>query len=166
MKYKKIHIVGGSGAGKTTLAEAYSKRSGIPYTEIDDIFWSDVGGRSKRSLDERTDLLESTLDSEQWIIEGVFYKWLAPSFERAEKIIVLNTPKWARFYRIVKRALGQLISRPKSYRTIIANHLELIVFNHSYERIHYEPTLTMLEEFSDKVVIYKSNEEALRELNM
>jgi len=166
MIYKKIHIVGGSGAGKTSLAKDYSNWSGIPCTEIDDIFWLDVGNRSKRTEDERSNLLQSTIESEQWIIEGVFYKWLAPAFKNAEKIIVLNTPKWLRFYRIIKRALAQLISGPKSYRTTISNHLELIIFNHSYDRIHYIPTLAILEEFCDKVVICNSYKEAMRELKM
>ena len=166
MKYQKIHIVGGPGAGKTSLAKAYSERSGIRYSEIDELFWTDVGGRSKRPDDERAKLLQIAIDSERWIIEGVFYRWLAPSFESAEKIIVLNIPKWVRCYRILQRSLPVLISDPSSYRTTIANLLEIIVFNHSYERIHFVPTLKMLERFGDKVVICNSNKEAMRELNM
>jgi len=166
MKYKKVHIVGGSGAGKTTLAKAYSQWSGVPYAEIDDIFWLDVGNRSKRSIDERSNLLQSIIDSECWVMEGVFYKWLTPSFESAEKIIVLNTPKWVRFYRIIKRALCQIISGPKSYFTTVSNHLELIRFNHSYNSIHYIPTLEILAEYGDKVVICNNYKEAMRELNM
>jgi len=166
MKYKRIHIIGGSGAGKTSLAKAYSKFSGIPYTEIDDIFWSDVGSRLRWSDEERSSLLQSTIGSDQWIVEGVFYKWLTPSFENAEKIIVLNTSKWVRSYRIIKRAFNQLLSGPKSYRNTLSNHFELIVFNHSYEHIHYAPTLTMLEKFGDKVVICNSYKQAESELNM
>ena len=64
--------MGGSGAGKTSLAKAYSNFSGIPCTEIDDLFWSDVGGRSKRSDDVRSRFLQSTLDTEQWINGCVF----------------------------------------------------------------------------------------------
>ena len=164
MENQRIHIVGGAGAGKTTLANAYAQKLGVSYSEIDQLFWSDVDNRTKRPQMERDTLLQQITNTESWVVEGVFYKWLSPSFERADKIVVLDTPRWLRHYRIIKRAVALLISDPASFRIIAANLREVLVFNHSYDEVHLKPTLEMLENYSEKLVICKSHREAMAAL--
>ena len=38
-RYMKIHIIGGSGSGKTYLAENLSKKYGIRHYDLDDLQW-------------------------------------------------------------------------------------------------------------------------------
>ena len=165
MKYKRIHILGGTGAGKTFLAEQYSKRYDIPVFELDSMVWENGAASDQRNLDERYRLLQSAVDSEKWIIEGVFYKWLSPSFEKAEKIIVLNTSKWLRLYRVMKRTLTLLLSKPKTYRSTISNCLKIIQFNQTYDQLHYDETLNILSNFENKVVICNDYRKACYELD-
>lgn len=35
----KIHIIGGSGSGKSYICEKISKKFNIPHFDLDDIFW-------------------------------------------------------------------------------------------------------------------------------
>lgn len=39
MRYRKIHIIGGPGSGKTFSADKLSKMHNIPTYDLDDIFW-------------------------------------------------------------------------------------------------------------------------------
>ena len=90
----KIHIIGGSGSGKTYLAENLSKKYGIRHYDLDDLQWdndADTYG-VKRSKEERGELLEEILKEPEWIIEGVYYKWVSEAFAAADVIYVLNVP--------------------------------------------------------------------------
>lgn len=56
----KIHIIGGSGSGKTYLAEQLAKKYGIRHYDLDALQWdndADTYG-VKRSKEERGELLE------------------------------------------------------------------------------------------------------------
>jgi adenylate kinase family enzyme len=89
MKYKKIHIIGGPGSGKSYLAKKLSGRYSIPCYDLDDIFWDKNQREYIRTPEEaRQKKLSTILKNDSWIIEGVYYKWLADSFEDADKIVV------------------------------------------------------------------------------
>ena len=71
----KIHIIGGSGSGKTYLAEKLSREYGIPHFDLDELQWdaaADAYGK-KRNAAERDALLQNILKEDDWIIEGVYY---------------------------------------------------------------------------------------------
>jgi hypothetical protein len=51
------------------------------------------GSYGVRALDaDRNARLMSITDKATWIIEGVYYRWLRPSFERADMIFVGYVP--------------------------------------------------------------------------
>jgi len=75
----KIHILGPSGSGKSYLGRKLSTITGIPVTDLDDLFWNNTLSdyEHRRSPQERDLLLQSILSNDHWIIEGVYYKWLS-----------------------------------------------------------------------------------------
>lgn len=101
----KIHIIGGSGSGKSFLADKLSREYSIPHYDLDDIMWdnkSDAYG-VKRSMEERKALLNEILQKDDWIIEGVYYKWCGQCFADADKIYLLDVPRHTYRYRIIRR---------------------------------------------------------------
>ncbi|MDN3685090.1 hypothetical protein QW180_21950 [Vibrio sinaloensis] len=71
----------------------------------------------RASQEVRSAKLNEILAQSSWVIEGVYYKWLAPSFEDADVIIVLTTPLWKRQWRISKRFITRkFFSRAVSER--------------------------------------------------
>jgi len=108
----RIHIIGGPGSGKSTLARKLAAENGLPHVELDALFWNDAGGHYdvRRDPGERDRRLAKLADGASWVIEGVYYSWCRPSFERAEQIILLDTPTWLRHWRLglrfIKRKLG------------------------------------------------------------
>ncbi|GAQ19860.1 DNA topology modulation protein FlaR [Oceanobacillus picturae] len=83
---KRIHIVGSVGSGKTTLAREISSKLGIPYYELDNVVWiRDESGDIRRTDQERERCLNSIMQSESWITEGVHTAdWASPCFHLAD----------------------------------------------------------------------------------
>jgi adenylate kinase family enzyme len=83
----RIHIIGSTGSGKTYLAQILSKNNNLTYGELDTVMWSgktEFAGKNPPEVRER--LLQDIIDEEKWVVEGIYYKWLGKSFERADVI--------------------------------------------------------------------------------
>jgi len=96
----KIHIIGGSGSGKTYLADKLSKEYNIEHYDLDDLQWDNKAESYgiKRNPDERRAMLQEILKKEEWIIEGVYYKWCKQCFADADKIYLLEVPRHIYIY--------------------------------------------------------------------
>ena len=84
----KIHIIGCSGRGKTYLAKKLSNKYNIPHYDLDDIYWDNSSQEYgiKTSAEKRDKLLQNILEKDDWIIEGIYYKWL----EQSLKMLILS----------------------------------------------------------------------------
>ena len=116
----KIHIIGGPGSGKTFLADNLSKQLGIPHYDLDDLQWDNIANNygTKRKPQERDKLLNQILQSENWIIEGVYYSWCRQCFEAADKIYVLNVPRYIYRYRIIRRFIRRKLGLEKGKKEV------------------------------------------------
>jgi hypothetical protein len=67
------------------------------------------------------------------VIEGVYYAWLAESFQQADLIAILQPSVWVRDGRIIKRfarrTLGGDHSKGESFRSLI----DLLKYNHAFD---------------------------------
>lgn len=104
----KIHIIGGPGSGKTTLARQISRRLNIRCYDLDEIAY-EGGSGPQRSLETRLADISRIAAQESWITEGVFLGWTRELFEKAEVIVWLNLPwrvaRWRIFSRHLKAEL-------------------------------------------------------------
>ena len=101
----KIHIIGCSGTGKTYLAKKLSNKYNIPHYDLDNIYWDNSSQKYgvKTEIEKRNKLLQNILEKDDWIIEGIYYKWLEQSFKNADIIYILDLPKYIYKFRIIKR---------------------------------------------------------------
>ena len=131
----KIHIIGPAGSGKTFLARRLSAATGVPVTDLDDIFWDnkiDSYG-VKRPPEERDRLLASVLENDDWIIEGVYYKWLAKPLHAADRVLFLRTPYRLQVWRIIRRFILRKIGRLHSKKKETLKSVSaLLKWNRSY----------------------------------
>ncbi|MFS0871979.1 AAA family ATPase [Paenibacillus xylanilyticus] len=163
MIYKKIHIIGSTGSGKTYLARNLSNQMNIPYFELDKVMWSssvEFAGKNPPEIRDR--LLEDIIAEDQWIIEGIYYKWLMRSFEEADMIIFLTPKPMERAIRIVMRFIKQRIGLEKAnYKQTLKGLIDMLKWNHKFDRENKKKIHEILEQYKRKLLIVNSNKEVL-----
>lgn len=104
----KIHILGASCAGTTTLGEALSARLNIPYFDTDRFFWekSAVPYTVKRDPKLRNQMLKNELNqTESYIVGGSLVSWGDEWKQMFNLAVFLYLPKEIRMERLVKREI-------------------------------------------------------------
>ena len=101
MNWNRIAIIGGSGTGKTTLANQLSKIYDIPVTHIDGIHH--LANWQIRDNDERDKIILEIVEQEKWIIDGTYKATLRARLEKADLIIWLDYSTTAQIKGILKR---------------------------------------------------------------
>ena len=131
----RIHIIGGPGSGKSYIATKLAERFGIPAHDLDDLFWDRTASsyRVRAESSERDHQLAAIASQDGWIIEGVYYQWLAPSFDKADFIVVLTPSIWVRHWRVVRRFLLRKFGKVVSKRESLVDLWHLLRWSHRYD---------------------------------
>ena len=134
----RIHLIGGPGSGKSYAAGRLSARFGVPAYDLDEIFWERPTVRAERAVRERE--LAAIVARDGWIIEGVYYGWIASSFTAADIIIALTPSIVVRQWRVMKRyARWKVGEMPPNKDPTWAGLWELLQWNHAFDVQHLVP---------------------------
>ncbi|MGY4796065.1 AAA family ATPase [Lysinibacillus fusiformis] len=134
---QRIHIIGSVGSGKTTLARELSKTLQIPYYELDNVAWiRKESGDIVRTDEEKEAHLQSILQTNSWIIEGIHQEeWVVDSFQQADCILFLDTPYKVRIFRIIKRFMKQKMGIEKAhYQPTFSIFFKMFRWNKRFEQ--------------------------------
>ncbi|SFA46620.1 Adenylate kinase [Pedobacter suwonensis] len=104
----KIHILGASCAGSTTLGNALSVKLNIPYFDTDSFFWekSAVPYTVKRDPLLRNELLKAELSLlDSYIVGGSLVSWGEEWKQQFDLAVFLYLPKEIRMERLVQREI-------------------------------------------------------------
>lgn len=150
----KIHIIGGSGSGKTYLADKLSKEYNIEHYDLDDLQWDNKAESYgiKRNPDERRAMLQEILEKDEWIIEGVYYKWCKQCFADADKIYLLEVPRLTYRYRTIKRFIRRKLGLEKGKKETLKSLKDLLKWADSYSNNDMPEIKKLIEPYIDKVV--------------
>src|SRR5215469_11993824 len=131
----RIHIIGGPGSGKSYIAAKLAERFHIPHHDLDELFWDRSAPRYGVPADpkERDRKLTDIVSQDGWIIEGVYYLWLGPSFDAADYIIDLTPNIWVRHPRVAWRFLRRKLKRDKSKHETFGDFSRLLQWSHKYD---------------------------------
>jgi len=99
---KRVMIVGGPGAGKSTLARMLGEKTGLPVIHIDHIHWK--SGWIERTRDEKDRLTREIHARDAWIFEGGHSRTYADRLRRADTFIFLDIPVTLRIWRVLRRS--------------------------------------------------------------
>lgn len=154
----KIHIIGGSGSGKTYLARLLSQKYNIPRYDLDDLFWDNSSNQygKKNPPEKRDALLKSVLQNNDWILEGVYYSWLIESFEKADSIIILDIPKRIYKPRIIRRFFKRKLGLEHGKKETVKSLLDLLKWTDKFQKVNLPKIYTMLEKYNSKTIILRS----------
>ena len=149
----KIHIIGGSGTGKTYLENQLAKKYEIPHYDLDELQWDNCAEHYgvKRDKEERERMLFEILKKDDWIIEGVYYKWCKQCFADADKIYLLQVPRRIYVYRILKRFLRRKLGIEEGKKETIKSIYNLIKWTDQYCEKDMQEIQKILEPYKSKV---------------
>jgi adenylate kinase family enzyme len=88
----RVHIIGLSSAGKSTLAEALARHLGCAHHDLDPVAFVDDRW-TPRPLQEREAMVARILEELSFVTEGGFLGWTAPLLAAADLIIWLAPPR-------------------------------------------------------------------------
>ncbi|ETZ25162.1 hypothetical protein HMPREF2085_02180 [Fusobacterium nucleatum 13_3C] len=157
----KIHIIGCSGTGKTYFAKRLSNKYNIPHYDLDNIYWDNSSQKYgiKTEIEKRDKLLLNILEKDDWIIEGIYYKWLEQSFKNADIIHILDLPKYIYKFRIIKRFVKRKLKLETGKKETLKSLLDLLKWTDKFQDEDMKEIIKILEKYKEKVYFVKSKKE-------
>ena len=157
----KIHIIGGSGTGKSTLARQLSEKYGGLHVDLDDLFWDNTADRYdvKMPEDKRAQLLNEVLEKSDWITEGVYYSWVGDCFQLADAIYLLDIPQKVCSYRIIKRFVRRKLHLERSKKESIWSLAKLLKWTEKFREKNLPEIYKALEPYSQKTIVIRNSKE-------
>jgi adenylate kinase family enzyme len=132
----RIHIVGASGAGTSTLGAALSRRLGHPHIDADALFWmpTDPPFTTRRPADDRQALLLQRLPvTDHWIFSGSALKWAASLEPFYDLIVFLRIDPALRLERLRRREAARYGARIDAGGDMAAASTAFLQWAHAYD---------------------------------
>jgi adenylate kinase family enzyme len=100
---RRVLVDGLMGSGKSTFARALGARTGLPVIHLDVHYWGP--GWRRPSDDEWRGRQRDLLAGGAWIADGNYVETLSLRLERADTVVLLDTPWWRCAGRALVRGL-------------------------------------------------------------
>ena len=165
----RIHIIGGSGSGKTYISNKLKKDYHFSQLDLDKLEWVNKNGKTvKQELDIKKKKLKEELKKDNLIIEGVYYDWCTDSFKKCDYIFYLKVPLIKQEYRIIKRSIKRKLGIEKSFfKETFKSVTDLLKWNIKYNTKLKKEIMETLDKYHSKVYnvnSYKDIRKILKEM--
>jgi uridine kinase len=138
-KASRIHILGASGSGVSTLGTNLSSALSFPVFDVDNYYWLPTTPpfTTKRSIDERISLLKPALRQAQeekrgWILSGSM-PWGGEILEDVEHVIFVDTTQDLRMKRLREREFKRYGDRVKEGGDMFEGSVKFLEWAEAYE---------------------------------
>lgn len=119
----KISIIGGSGTGKTTLANNLSRELGLPVCHMDGLNYSK--NWKINNQEERDKIIMEKTKEPRWIMDGTYTSTLEKRLEASDFIIYLDYSSFAQ----LRGAVGRYLKNPGKEKPEIPGCKEQMTFS-------------------------------------
>ncbi len=113
--WRRIHIIGGAGSGKTTLARQIAEHLTVQAYDLDAIAYENGAG-PKRSLDVRRTAVHRIVTQPAWVSEGGFLWWTDELLQAADVIVWLDLPWHIAAKRVLMRHMRASLAGTNKHR--------------------------------------------------
>ena len=103
----RIIVLGPTNSGKSTLADAMGRRSGIPVVHLDRLRHLPHTNWVERPDDEFKALHDEAVATDAWIMDGAYSKLMPPRLARVTGVLVVDASLVVRMHRYLWRSLFQ-----------------------------------------------------------
>lgn len=103
MKSRRVHLMGASGSGVTTLGRALAGRLALPHHDADDYFWLPTAPpyQTTRPAADRVRLIrEMFLPRPDWVLSGTVTGWGDEFVPFFDLVVFVTTPRELRLQRL------------------------------------------------------------------
>lgn len=103
---RRIHVIGNSCSGKSTLGQQLAVRFGIPFVELDALNWEpDWAGLNETDPEELERKIRDSTSGEAWVVAGSYESFSKRVFwPQVQTIIWLDFPMHILILRMIKRS--------------------------------------------------------------
>ena len=132
----RIHILGASGSGTSTLGAALARRLGVTHADSDSLYWqpTDPPYTTPRSAEDRLALLLRTLPIRgHWVFSGAATKWAAPLEPHYDLVVFLRLDPDVRMHRLKQREARRFGRRILPGGDMLGTHTQFIAWAASYD---------------------------------
>ncbi|MCA1217974.1 adenylate kinase [Streptomyces sp. 8L] len=110
---RRVLVVGSTGAGKTTMAGALSRKLGLPHHEMDALYFGGPGWRVNEGFAEEVARIAA---GPRWIIDSLGYPEVRDVlWEKADTIVWLDYPRRVIMPRVLRRSLRRSLLRERIF---------------------------------------------------
>ena len=106
MRRCRLHVLGASGAGTTTLGRALASHWSVPHADADDYFWVPTAPPyvTKRPVPDRLRLMAAMfVPRTAWVLSGSMVGWGEEVVEACDAIVYLSLDPAERMRRLERR---------------------------------------------------------------
>ncbi len=107
--FHRLQIMGPAGSGKSTLARKAATRLGIPYHELDAVFWGPNWTPMPR--DAFREAVARIVADEAWAIGANYTVVREVIWSRAQAVVWLDLPLTVVLPRLLRRTLSRIVTR-------------------------------------------------------
>ena len=111
----RIVIVGTSGAGKSTLGEQAAQALGVPFLELDALFW--LPGWVQEADDVFREKVAAAVAADDWVAGGNYSRARDLIWQRADTLVWLDFPLWLTLWRLLKRTIKRIVTQEDLWQT-------------------------------------------------
>lgn len=167
MTPRRVHVIGTSGSGKTTVAEALADKLGIRHIELDAIHWQP--GWIELPNEELIERVSEAVQEDAWVIDGNYRVVRQLLWDRVDTIVWLDMPFIPVFLRMLWRTIRRIVTREELWNTntegidalIGQDSMPLwVIKTHKMRREEYPPLLASPELNHVDIKVFRSLKKA------
>ena len=153
---KKVIVIGCPGSGKSWFSRALHDKTGIPLYHLDLMYW-----RADRTTVDKVvfrERLRSTIEKEEWIIDGNYGSTMEMRMEACDTVFFLDYP-----VEVCLSGMEERRGKPRPDMPWVEDEVdeEFIAFIKNYSTDSRPKVMELLGRYSDKnIVIFKTRAEA------
>jgi adenylate kinase family enzyme len=132
----RIHILGASGSGTSTLGSALARRLGVLHADSDSLYWlpTDPPYTTPRPAEDRQALLARRLPvAGDWVFSGAATKWAAPLESFYDLVVFLRLDPAIRMDRLRRREAERWGARIQPGGDMAAINAAFIAWAEAYD---------------------------------